>query len=53
VDFHFEEKVWDIDLPKENIYGSYGERGVERSIVYDIVFGATVLFREYRHKWQT
>lgn len=50
--FRFEEKVWDIDLPKAKIYTGESEKGHWEEYQFDMVFGCDGAFSRVRHKMQ-
>lgn len=52
VDFRFNEKVWDIDLPEAKIYTGETEKGVWQEYDFDMVFGCDGAFSRIRHKMQ-
>lgn len=52
VEFRFEEKVWDIDLPEAKLYTGSSEKGEWKSYQYDHVFGCDGAFSRVRHKMQ-
>ncbi|WP_286814662.1 MULTISPECIES: FAD-dependent oxidoreductase [unclassified Maribacter] len=52
VDFRFEEKVWDIDLPRAVVYTGESERGEWKEYPFDLVFGCDGAFSRVRHKMQ-
>ncbi len=52
VNFRFNEKVWDIDLPDARLYTGATEKGKWKSYNYDIVFGCDGAFSRIRHKMQ-
>ncbi|MCK0191375.1 NAD(P)/FAD-dependent oxidoreductase [Arenibacter sp. F20364] len=52
VEFRFEEKVWDVNLPEGKIYTGATEKGVWKEYLYDIVFGCDGAFSRVRHKMQ-
>ncbi|MDO1511925.1 NAD(P)/FAD-dependent oxidoreductase [Maribacter confluentis] len=52
VDFRFEEKVWDIDLPEAKIFTGESEKGEWKEYEYDLVFGCDGAFSRVRHKMQ-
>ena len=47
VQFRFEEKVWDVDLPEAKT-----EKGKWKEYKYDIIFGCDGAFSRVRHKMQ-
>lgn len=50
--FHFDEKVWDVDLSEAKIYTGETEKGAWKESAYDIVFGCDGAFSRVRHKMQ-
>ncbi len=52
VEFRFEEKVWDIDLPEAKIYTGETEKSEWEEYNFDIVFGCDGAFSRIRHKMQ-
>ncbi len=52
VEFRFNEKVWDIDLPEARIYTGETEKGNWKAYNYDLVFGCDGAFSRIRHKMQ-
>lgn len=52
VDFRFEEKVWDIDLPEAKVYTGDTEKGKWTEYPFDLVFGCDGAFSRVRHKMQ-
>lgn len=52
VEFRFEEKVWDVDLPQAKIYTGETEKGEWTAYDFDIVFGCDGAFSRVRHKMQ-
>ena len=52
VEFRFDEKVWDIDLPKAKIYTGEAEKSVWKDYEYDLIFGCDGAFSRVRHKMQ-
>ncbi|VXB11481.1 FAD-dependent oxidoreductase [Maribacter litoralis] len=52
VDFRFEEKVWDIDLPEAIVYTGETEKGEWKEYPFDLVFGCDGAFSRVRHKMQ-
>lgn len=52
VDFRFNEKVWDIELPKAKIYTGKSEKSKWKEYKFDIVFGCDGAFSRIRHKMQ-
>lgn len=52
VQFRFEEKVWDVDLPTARIFTGESEKSEWKTYDYDIVFGCDGAFSRVRHKMQ-
>lgn len=52
VEFRFEEKVWDVDLPQAKIYTGETEKGKWTAYDFDMVFGCDGAFSRVRHKMQ-
>lgn len=52
VNFRFNEKVWDIDLPKAQLFTGETEKGHWETYDFDIVFGCDGAFSRVRHKMQ-
>ncbi|MDF4204482.1 NAD(P)/FAD-dependent oxidoreductase [Maribacter sp. SA7] len=52
VEFRFEEKVWDIDLPEAKVYTGESEKGEWVEYPFDLVFGCDGAFSRVRHKMQ-
>ncbi len=52
VEFRFEEKVWDVDLPKAKIYTGETEKSEWIAYDFDMVFGCDGAFSRVRHKMQ-
>ncbi|BFP39783.1 NAD(P)/FAD-dependent oxidoreductase [Flavobacteriaceae bacterium GF1] len=52
VDFRFDEKVWDIELPEAKIYTGKSEKSKWKEYKFDIVFGCDGAFSRIRHKMQ-
>ena len=52
VDFKFEEKVWDVNLPEAKLYSGETEKGEWKEYAYDIIFGCDGAFSRIRHKMQ-
>ncbi len=52
VDFRFEEKVWDVNLPEAKLYTGDSEKGEWKEYEYDLVFGCDGAFSRVRHKMQ-
>ena len=52
VEFRFEEKVWDIDLPEAKVYTGDTEKGEWKEYPFDLIFGCDGAFSRVRHKMQ-
>jgi len=52
VDFKFEEKVWDVDLPAAKLQTGESEKGEWKEYAYDLIFGCDGAFSRIRHKMQ-
>lgn len=52
VNFRFNERVWDIDLPDAKLYTGETEKGEWKAYNYDLVFGCDGAFSRIRHKMQ-
>jgi kynurenine 3-monooxygenase len=52
VNFKFEEKVWDVDLPEARLYTGETEKGEWKEYQYDLIFGCDGAFSRVRHKMQ-
>ncbi|MDO6473014.1 NAD(P)/FAD-dependent oxidoreductase [Maribacter sp. 1_MG-2023] len=52
VEFRFEEKVWDIDLPGAKVFTGESEKGEWIEYPFDLVFGCDGAFSRVRHKMQ-
>jgi len=52
VEFKFEEKVWDVDLPEAKLYTGETEKGAWKEYTYDLIFGCDGAFSRIRHKMQ-
>lgn len=52
VDFRFNEKVWDVDLPEAKIFTGETEKSEWKEYQYDIIFGCDGAFSRVRHKMQ-
>jgi kynurenine 3-monooxygenase len=52
VNFRFNEKVWDVDLPDAKIYTGETEKSEWKEYQYDIIFGCDGAFSRVRHKMQ-
>ena len=52
VEFRFEEKVWDIDLPAAKVFTGESEKGEWKEYPFDLIFGCDGAFSRVRHKMQ-
>lgn len=52
VEFRFNEKVWDINLPEAKIYTGETEKSEWKEYQYDLIFGCDGAFSRVRHKMQ-
>ncbi|SDE87945.1 kynurenine 3-monooxygenase [Pricia antarctica] len=52
VDFRFEEKVWDVNLPETKLYTGDTEKGEWTEYGFDMIFGCDGAFSRVRHKMQ-
>lgn len=52
VEFRFNEKVWDVDLPEAKLYTGESEKGDWEEYGYDLIFGCDGAFSRIRHKMQ-
>ncbi|MFD0798170.1 FAD-dependent oxidoreductase [Maribacter chungangensis] len=52
VNFRFNEKVWDVDLPEAKIFTGETEKSEWKEYRYDIIFGCDGAFSRVRHKMQ-
>ncbi len=52
VEFFFERKIWDINLPTATLYEGESEQGAWSELKYDKVFGADGAFSRIRHRMQ-
>ncbi|MEW2919893.1 NAD(P)/FAD-dependent oxidoreductase [Muricauda sp. ANG21] len=52
VEFRFNEKVWDVNLPEAKIYTGETEKSEWKEYQYDIIFGCDGAFSRVRHKMQ-
>ncbi|MGB5822129.1 MAG: NAD(P)/FAD-dependent oxidoreductase [Saonia sp.] len=52
VEFRFEEKIWDIDLPEAKLFSGETEKSEWKEYKFDIVFGCDGAFSRIRHKMQ-
>ena len=52
VNFRFNEKVWDVDLPEAKIFTGETEKSEWKEYQYDIIFGCDGAFSRVRHKMQ-
>ncbi len=51
-EFRFEEKVWDVDMPKAYLYTGETEKSKWQEYKFDLIFGADGAFSRIRHKMQ-
>ncbi|WP_289644889.1 FAD-dependent oxidoreductase [Maribacter aestuarii] len=52
VDFRFNEKVWDVNLPEAKIYTGESEKSEWKAYDHDLIFGCDGAFSRVRHKMQ-
>jgi len=52
VQFRFEEKVWDVDLPEAKLFTGETEKSAWKEYDYDMIFGCDGAFSRVRHKMQ-
>lgn len=52
VEFRFNEKVWDVNLPEAKIYTGDTEKSKWKEYAYDLIFGCDGAFSRVRHKMQ-
>jgi len=52
VEFFFETRVWDVDMPNATLQTGETERGAWSDLKYDKVFGADGAFSRVRHRMQ-
>ncbi|MGB6152690.1 MAG: NAD(P)/FAD-dependent oxidoreductase [Pricia sp.] len=52
VEFRFEEKVWDVNLPEAKLYTGETEKGEWAEYGFDMIFGCDGAFSRVRHKMQ-
>ena len=52
VDFRFNEKVWDVDLPGARLFTGASEKSEWKTYDYDLIFGCDGAFSRIRHKMQ-
>lgn len=52
VDFRFNEKVWDVNLPEAKIYTGESEKSEWKAYDFDLIFGCDGAFSRVRHKMQ-
>jgi len=52
VEFFFETRVWDVDMPNATLQTGDTERGAWDDLKYDKVFGADGAFSRVRHRMQ-
>ncbi|MBU2947227.1 FAD-dependent oxidoreductase [Zobellia uliginosa] len=52
VEFRFDEKVWNVNLPEATLFTGDTEKGEWKEYNYDIIFGCDGAFSRVRHKMQ-
>ncbi|MGC1514851.1 MAG: NAD(P)/FAD-dependent oxidoreductase [Maribacter sp.] len=52
VEFRFDEKVWDVDLPDAKVFTGETEKGEWKEYPFDLIFGCDGAFSRVRHKMQ-
>ncbi|MBC2839068.1 NAD(P)/FAD-dependent oxidoreductase [Robiginitalea sp. SC105] len=52
VEFRFNEKVWDVDLPTARLFTGATEKGEWEEYAFDHIFGCDGAFSRIRHKMQ-
>jgi kynurenine 3-monooxygenase len=52
VEFRFEEKVWDVNLPEAKVYTGESEKSAWQEYSFDLIFGCDGAFSRVRHKMQ-
>ncbi|MEX0291251.1 MAG: FAD-dependent oxidoreductase, partial [Flavobacteriaceae bacterium] len=52
VNFRFNEKVWDVDLPEAKLFTGESEKSEWKSYQFDHIFGCDGAFSRIRHKMQ-
>lgn len=52
VEFLFDEKVWDINLPEAKLYTGDSEKGEWKAYEFDHIFGCDGAFSRVRHRMQ-
>jgi len=52
VQFHFEQKIWDVTLATATLHEGETERGAWEELNFDLVFGADGAFSRVRHRMQ-
>lgn len=52
VEFRFDEKVWDVNLPEAKIFTGDSEKGAWKEYQYEIIFGCDGAFSRVRHRMQ-
>lgn len=52
VEFRFNEKVWDVNLPESKVYTGESEKSEWKEYQYDLIFGCDGAFSRVRHKMQ-
>ena len=51
-EFHFEEKIWDVDMQEARLYTGESEKSPWKEYKFDLIFGADGAFSRVRHKMQ-
>ncbi|MDT0608428.1 FAD-dependent oxidoreductase [Croceitalea rosinachiae] len=52
VQFRFNEKVWDVNLPETKVFTGETEKSEWKEYKYDLIFGCDGAFSRVRHKMQ-
>ncbi|UYW00636.1 FAD-dependent monooxygenase [Flavobacterium agricola] len=52
VHFHFETRIWDVELATATLFTGESEFGAWQALQYDMVFGADGAFSRIRHRMQ-
>jgi len=52
VEFKFEERVWDVNLPEAKLHTGETEKGEWKEYAFDLIFGCDGAFSRIRHKMQ-
>ena len=52
VQFRFDEKVWDVNLPEAKLYTGESEKSEWEEYQFDLIFGCDGAFSRIRHKMQ-